>query len=96
MHKEASVKRARTTVQFPPRSYHPGSVGAMYALLVIFASMSSVSRFSVSGPCTSSSSHHSASLSARCIERVRARAKAAADAGLCVTTGRVCTAYDCG
>lgn len=60
----------------------------MYALLVIFARRSSVSRFETSGPVMLPSSHFSVVLCPS-LESARASEKAAADGGCAVRTGAI-------
>ena len=69
--------------------------GSTYALLVIFARRSSVSRFETSGPMISSSSQSSAALCPR-MESARASEKAAADGGRAVRTGAIGMDSGCG
>jgi hypothetical protein len=70
------------------RLYHQSVSGSTYALLVIFARRSSVSRFETSGPMMSSCSQSSVVLCPR-IESARASEKAAADGGCAVRTGAI-------
>jgi hypothetical protein len=79
-----------TTGHLSPKSYQPSSPGAKYALFVIFASRSSVSRLLTSGPVTTSSSQSKAAL---CNEEsqldFRALRKASKEGGLYVVKGMV-------
>ena len=86
-------RRGRTSFHPFPNSYHAASSGATYALFVILASPSSVSRFSTSGPTISSSHHGRSALCACRIDRRRASSCARNDGGRKVEIFRVAMEY---